>query len=151
MNNHIQQELFLAMDEFVSIAEILINKVITETIQPQKEKIIEGHYYEIEDAELLNGKETLSDDWWFEVHGEHCFFRNTKTNQELEVYLGNRESSGNLDPQFFYNFLKTTEKFNHLSKYFENPFQDMIAFFEKMVAAQKMIPVGGVNFRKLKL
>ena len=63
MNNHIQQELFLAMDEFVSIAEILINKVITETIQPQKEKIIEGHYYEIEDAELLNGKETLSDGW----------------------------------------------------------------------------------------
>ena len=149
INNHIQQELFQAMDEFASIAELLINKIITETIQPEIENTSAWQYYKIEDAELLSGNETLSDGWWLEVHGEHCFFRNTKTNQELEVHLGNRESSANLDPQFFYNFLKTTEKFNHLTKYFENPFQDMIAFFEKLLSDQKMINVGGVNFRKI--
>lgn len=98
INNYIQQELFQAMDEFASIAELLINKIITETIQPEIENINAGKYYEIENAELRNGQENLSDNWSFDVHGEHCFFRNTETNQELEVHLGNRESCANLDP-----------------------------------------------------
>ena len=148
-NNHIQQELFQAMDEFASIAELLINKIITETFQPEIENINAGQYYEIENAELRNGQENLSDNWSFDVHGEHCLFTNLSTRQELEVYLGDKNSSANLDPLFFYNFLKTTEKFNHLTKYFENPFQDMIAFFEKLLSDQKMINVGGVNFRKI--
>lgn len=139
------------MDEFAFIAELLINKIITETIQPEIENINAGKYYEIENAELRNGQENLSDNWSFDVHGEHCFFRNTETNQELEVHLGNRESCANLDPQFFYNFLKTTEKFNHLTKYFENPFQNMLTFFEKMAQEKKMINVGRVNFRKIEL
>lgn len=147
-NNHIQQELFQAMDEFASIAELLINKIITETFQPEIENINAGQYYEIEDAELLSGNETLSDGWWFDVHGEHCLFTNLSTRQELEVYLGDKNRSANLDSLFFYNFLKTTTKFNHLTTFFDHPFQHMLLFFEKLAQEKKMINVGGVNFGK---
>lgn len=152
MNNlttTIQQELFRAMDDYNVAAHILMDKLISETNQPEKEKIATGAYYAIEEADLLNGAKTLSDNWWFEVHGEHCFFRNLKTKQELEVYLGNRESVSNLDPIFFFNFLKTTKKWKHLIVHFENPFADVLNFFEEMVLIQKMENVGGLNFRKI--
>lgn len=144
-----QQELLFAMDDYNVTSRLLMDKLIAETNQPEKEKIAAGHYYEIEEADLLNGAETLSDNWWFEVHGEHCFFQNLKTKQQLEVYLGNRESVSNLDPIFFFNFLKTTEKWEYLVQYFENPFADMLNFFEEMVQIHKMENVGGLNFRKI--
>lgn len=152
MNNlttTIQQELLFAMDDYNATAHLLIDKLIAETNQPEKEKIAAGHYFEIEEADLLNGAEALSDNWWFEVHGEHCFFRNLNTKQELEVYLGNRESVSNLDPIFFFNFLKTTEKWKYLVQNFKNPFADVLNFFEELVLIQKMENVGGLNFRKI--
>lgn len=149
LTSTIQQELLFAMDDYNVAAHILMDKLIAETNQPEKEKIAAGHYYAIEEADLLNGAETLSDNWWFEVHGEHCLFRNLKTKQELEVYLGNKESVSNLDPIFFFNFLKTTKKWKHLIVHFENPFADVLNFFEEMVLIQKMENVGGLNFRKI--
>lgn len=149
LSTSIQQQIWLAITDFETTAKLLIDKLITETTQPEKDKIAQGLYYEIQNAMLRNGEDNLSDNWYFDVHGEHCFFINTKNNQELEVHLGDIENTANLDPQFFYNFLKTTGKFKHLTKFFENPFQDMLAYFDRQVAEGKMIHVGGVNFRKI--
>lgn len=150
LTNDIEQELLSAMDDYKAIAHLLIDKLITETDQPEKTEIERGHYYEIENAELLNGQENLSDNWWFNVHGEHCMFINMTTGQTLEVSLADRESVSNLDPYFFYNFLETTNTLNHLTKYFKNPFSDTLDLFEKLKREQKMINVYEVNYRKIK-
>lgn len=144
----IEQELLDAMDNYKTIAEIVINKLITETDQPEKAKIQAGYYYEIQDAELLDGQTTLSDNWSFFVHGEHCMFENLTSGQILEVSLGSKESIGNLDPYFFYNFLKTTDSIKYLIEYFPVPFQDTLGFFEKLTKEWKMYHIYGVNFRK---
>jgi hypothetical protein len=149
LTSDIEQELLKAMDYYKTIAQLLIDKLITETDQPEKAEIQAGHYFEIQNADLFNGQENLSDDWWFDVHGEHCLFRNLITGQTLEVSLGNEESIANLDPYFFYNFLETTENFRHLTKYFKNPFNDTLNLFKKLEKKQKMVNIYGVNFRKL--
>lgn len=151
LTNDIERELLKAMDNYKTIAQLLIDKLITETDQPEKAEIQAGHYFEIQNADLLNGQENLSDNWWFNVHGEHCMFKNLTTGQILEVSLGDKESIANLDPYFFYNFLETTDDFKHLTKYFKNPFNDTLNFFEKLVKEQKMINVYDVNFRKSNL
>ncbi|MEP6931537.1 MAG: hypothetical protein ABI850_16050 [Flavobacterium sp.] len=142
-------ELLLAMDSFKSMAQILISKLIAETDQPEKEKIREGHYYEIQNAHLFNGSDTLSENWYFEIHGEHCLFENTVTGQTLEVSLGDTESTGNLDPYFFYQFIKTTASTNHLADNFKTPFGDMLAFFEALKDDTILVHVYGNEFRKL--
>jgi len=143
------KELLIAMDSYRAIAEILINKLIAETDQPEKEKIKEGHYYEIENADLFNGGNTLSEGWSFDVHGEHCFFENNATGQRLEVSLGNKENTANLDPYFFYEFLKTTENLQFLADYFKNPFSDMLNFFEILEEENVLLNVYGNEFRKV--
>ncbi|PWB22985.1 DUF6896 domain-containing protein [Flavobacterium sp. HTF] len=142
-------ELLIAMDSYNAIAKILIDKLITETDQPEKEKINEGHYYEIENADLFNGKDTLSEGWSFNVHGEHCLFDHIVTGQSLEVSLGNKENITNLDPYFFYLFLKTTPGLQHLTEYFKNPFSDMLTFFEILEEENIVINVYGNEFRKV--
>lgn len=145
----ITAELLNAMDTYTGLAKELIDKLISETDQPGKEKIKTGHYYEIENAELLNGEENLSGNWSFWVHGEHCKFENTETGQTLEVSLGNQDRIKNLDPYFFYNFLNTTENFNHLTKYFNDPFRDTCNFFEAFEDKGVLIHVDGLEWRKL--
>lgn len=149
LTSDIEKELLKAMDDYKTIAQLLIDKLITETDQPEKAEIQAGRYFEIQNADLLNGQENLSDNWWFDVHGEHCLFKNLITGQTLEVSLGNKESIANLDPYFFYNFLETTENFRHLTKYFKNPFNDTLNLFKKLEKKQKMVNIYGVNFRKL--
>ncbi len=148
LTNEIEQELLLAMDTYKAVAELLIEKLITETDQPEKAEIQAGRYFEIQNADLLNGQENLSDNWWFDVHGEHCLFKNLTTGQILEVSLGDKESIATLDPYFFYNFLKTTDNLKHLTKYFKNPFSDTLNFFKKLEKEQKMINIYRVNFKK---
>lgn len=149
LTSDIEQELLKAMDDYKAIAQLLIDKLITETDQPEKAEIQAGRYFEIQNADLLNGQENLTDNWWFDVHGEHCLFRNLITGQTLEVSLGDKESIANLDPYFFYDFLETTDNLKHLTKHFKNPFNETLNFFEKLVKEQKMTNVYGVNFRKL--
>lgn len=148
LTNDIEKELLIAMDNYKTTAELLIDKLINETDQPEKTKIIAGHYFEIQNADLLNGQENLSDNWWFDVHGEHCMFKNLTTGQILEVSLIDKESIANLDPYFFYKFIETTDHLKHLTKYFKNPFSDTLYFFEKLEKEQRMINVYGINYRK---
>lgn len=150
LSNEIVEELLKAMDNYQTIAERLIDKLIAETDQPEKIEIAVGHYYEIQNTELLNGQENLSDNWWFDVHGEHCMFENLTTGQVLEVSLGDKDSVRNLDPYFFYNFLKTTEKFKHLIKYFDNPFKDTLDLFEELEQQKILTHIYGVQYRKIR-
>ncbi|MCV2444311.1 hypothetical protein OF842_14155, partial [Acinetobacter bereziniae] len=52
LTSDVEQELLTAMDKYKAIAEELIDKLITETDQPEKEKINAGHYYEIQEVIL---------------------------------------------------------------------------------------------------
>lgn len=144
----ITESLLEAMDIYEIIGRKLIKKLISETKQPKVEEIIKGNYFLISNAELLNGEEHLSDDWYFDVHGEHCMFQNMTTGQKFEISLGNEDSIGNLDPYFFYDFLKTTESLAYLIEYFKNPFNDMMTFFEELEKQGVLIHISGVEYRK---
>src|SRR4051812_52766 len=116
ITKEISDQIILAIDTYKSISKQLIDKLIFETNQLEKVENEKGNYYEIQNAELLNGKECLSDNWRFDVHGEHCMFENIITGQTLEVSLSDKESIGNLDPYFFHHFLETTAGLKHLAK-----------------------------------
>ncbi|MBF7092484.1 hypothetical protein IUY40_13170 [Flavobacterium sp. ALJ2] len=149
LQNEIVIELLNAMDEFKTIAELLINKVINETNQSEIEAIKKGNYDEIENADFLNNKKTLSDNWFYDVHGEHCMFENTITRQTLEVSLGHKEHIANLDPYFFYNFIKTTNHLTHLTKYSESPFKDMLDLFEDLEQKKLLKHIDRIEYRKI--
>ena len=142
-------ELLAAMDLYQTIAKQLVYKLISETDQPEIEKIKKGEYDLIENAKLLNTKETLSDNWYFEVHGEHCLFRNLVTRQELEVSISNKEFIENLDPYFFFNFLQTTGHLRYLTKYFQNPFSDILSLFEELAKQKLMKHIYMTEYRKI--
>ncbi|UNK16234.1 hypothetical protein MNQ98_17080 [Paenibacillus sp. N3/727] len=142
-------ELLAAMDTYKVIARELIDKLISETNQPEKSEIIKGSYYLLSNADLLNGEEHLTGNWYFDVHGEHCMFENLETGQKLEVSLGSIDDIGNVDPYFFYDFLKSTENLKHLIEYFENPFGDMLNFFEVLEKRKMLMHIHGVEYRKI--
>ncbi|MBI1248243.1 hypothetical protein GC197_10455 [bacterium] len=66
----------------------------------------------------------LSEEWKFRFHGLECEFENTKTNQVLDVEVGFGNEFGVLDPYFFEKFLRSTARFDSLSKLFPNSFFD---------------------------
>ncbi|EPY06214.1 hypothetical protein PAALTS15_15881 [Paenibacillus alvei TS-15] len=142
-------EILAAMDTFKGIAQELIGKLILETNQPEKSEIIKGNYNLISNEELLNSEEYLTDNWYFDVHGEHCMFENVETGQVLEVSLGRVDDIGNLDPYFFYNFLKSTKNLKHLASYFEDPFGEMLNLFEGLEQQKKLVHIHGVVYRKI--
>jgi hypothetical protein len=150
VTKEIKGELLTAIDVHETIAKQLILKLISETDQPKKKEIEKGYYSEIQNAELLNGQENLTDNWWFDVHGENCLFKNSLTGQTLEVLLRDKDSIGDLDPYFFYNFLKTTQEFNHLTEYFKNPFNDTLNFFVELEREGYLVLIERVQFRKNK-
>lgn len=143
----ITEEIINAMHAYKMLAEQLIEKLILETDQPAKAEIEMGNYYAIDNADIKSGREYLSDHWWFDVHGEHCLFKNLANGQTIEVYLGDKESLGNLDPYFFYNFLATTACFKHLTAYFEHAFNDTLALFEEFETQGILKHMYGVAFR----
>ena len=149
INENLENEMLEAMDSFCALAEQLIYKLIHETDQPEKAKILTGHYYEIQHAGLLNGQLSLSDNWDFEVHGEHCRFENLLTGQILEVSLIGKEDVTNLDPYFFNEFLRTTEDLKYLAQNFKNGFKDTLDFFQELERRGKMVWIFGVEYRKV--
>ncbi len=146
--DYVTGELLAAMDSYKTIARQLIYKLISETDQPEIEKVKNGEYDLIENAALFNRQENLSDNWYFDVHGEHCLFKNVITGQTLEVSLGGNESIDNLDPYFFFNFLKTTDHLKHLTGYFQNPFSDMLSLFEELEKQKIMQHIYRTEYRK---
>ncbi|UZR98877.1 DUF6896 domain-containing protein [Chondrinema litorale] len=149
INNKVRIELLNAMDAYAILAKQLINKLLSETNEPEIERIQKGEYYLIEGTELQNGAETLSNGWGFYVHGEHCLFDNIFSGQKIEVSLGRDHFIENLDPYFFYQFLNSTDELKHLSKHFENPFSDMLDFFIKLEEENIMLHSYGNEYRKI--
>lgn len=147
--NETKIELLNAMDEFKTMAKQLIHKVIHETNQPEIEAIKKGDYYEIINADFLNGQNILSDNWLYDVHGEHCLFENTITGQTIEVSLGYKDHITNMDPYFFYNFLKTTTHLAHLIEHFKNPFKDMLNLFEHFEEEKLLEHIHTIEYRKI--
>ena len=100
---------------------------------------------------IENCQETdeLTENWDYDVHGEHCDFRNNITGQEIVVSLGKNKWIENLDPYFFYKFLETSDKYNYLAKYFkENPYNKMCDLFEKLEKEGKMQHLDRNEWRK---
>ncbi|MCW3791697.1 hypothetical protein OM416_08905 [Paenibacillus sp. LS1] len=149
ITQEITEELLTVMDMYQRIARELIEQLILETDQPDRMEILAGAYDMLTNADAIHGGEELTGDWFFDVHGEHCMFQNTETGQTLEVSLGSPEDVGNMDPYFFYNFIKTTPEIAYLTAYFENPFKDMLDFFERLQAQHVLIHVHGVEYRKV--
>ncbi|OMF12057.1 hypothetical protein BK131_18785 [Paenibacillus amylolyticus] len=149
ITQEITEELLAVMDMYQRIARQLIDQLILETDQPDRMEILAGAYDMLTNADVIHGGEELTGNWFFDVHGEHCMFQNTETGQTLEVSLGSPEDVGNMDPYFFYNFIKTTPEIAYLTAYFENPFKDMLDFFERLQAQHVLIHVHGVEYRKV--
>ncbi|WP_145150065.1 DUF6896 domain-containing protein [Paenibacillus xylanexedens] len=149
ITQEITEELLAVMDMYQRIARQLIDQLILETDQPDRMEILAGAYDMLTNADVIHGGEELTGNWFFDVHGEHCIFQNTETGQTLEVSLSSPEDVGNMDPYFFYNFIKTTPELAYLTAYFENPFKDMLDFFERLQAQHVLIHVHGVEYRKV--
>jgi hypothetical protein len=101
---------------------------------------------------LIENDETdlLSNGWTYDVHGEHCLFLNTLTQQKIEVSLGNDEMLTDLDPYFFYSFLKSTPTYHSLSELFStNPFKQMCQLFDYLVSENYMQNVNSTAYRKI--
>ncbi|WP_245838411.1 hypothetical protein NSQ20_24185 [Paenibacillus sp. FSL K6-1122] len=88
ITQEITEELLAVMDMYQRIAGQLIDQLILETDQPDRAEILEGAYHLLSNADVIHGEEELTGNWYFDVHGEHCMFKNTKTGQTIEVFLG---------------------------------------------------------------
>jgi len=140
-------ELLQAINEHVELAHYLINKLVTETIENNKEEIKNGAYWMIENC---HETDRLSEGWDYDVHGEHCDFINIITGQEIVVSLGENKWIENIDPYFFYNFLKTSREYKHLTKYFEeNSYAKMCDLFEKLEKEGKIQHLDRNEWRKI--
>ena len=140
--------LLRAIDAHMALAQELMHKLITETDQPEKAFIANGHLDEIQNADVCAGGETLSGGWWFNVHGEHCLFHNLETGQKLEVALGSPDCVATVDAYFFDQFLASSKEFKHLSLCIEQQFGGVLPVFEQLTRENKMQHVHGVVFSK---
>ena len=140
--------LLQAIDVHIALAQALIHKLITETDQPEKALIEDGHFDEIQNADVYAGGDTLSGAWWFDVHGEHCLFHHLDTGQKLEVALGNAACVATVDAYFFDQFLASSKAFQSLNQCIEQQFGGVLPVFEQLTRENKMQHVRDVVFRK---
>jgi hypothetical protein len=74
------------------------------------------------------------DEWKYFIHGFHCGFEHLKTGQSVEVPLVFGLEFGDLDPYFFSDFIKSTQKYKPLPvEIFEN-YADGERIIEKMLS-----------------
>ena len=140
--------LLQAIDVHIALAHELMHKLITEADQPEKALIANGHFDEIQNADVYTGGKTLSGAWWFDVHGEHCLFHNLETGQELEVALGSPDCVATVDAYFFDQFLASSKEFKHLSLCIDQQIGEELPVFEQLTRENKMQHVHGVVFSK---
>lgn len=140
--------LLRAIDAHMALAQELMHKLITETDQPEKALIANGHFDEIQNADVYAGGDVLLGAWWFDVHGEHCLFHNLETGQKLEVALGNAACVATVDAYFFDQFLASSKAFQSLNQCIEQQFGGVLPVFEQLTRENKMQHVRDVVFRK---
>ena len=76
-------------------------------------------------------------EWLYFLHGFHCGFENTKTQQCIEVPLTFGFEFGELDPYFFTRFIKTTNAYQPLPVAIYEDYADGKQILEKMLAIGK--------------
>ena len=120
-------EILIAINDFESLSQQLLDKVLIETSQKDKDEVLNGNLDYLENTETGE----LKNNWNFEIHGEHCDFKSKTTGQSLTICLG-INSINFLDPNFFYNFLKTTSKHKKLANQLTDKFSSVYSLFQQM-------------------
>ena len=70
--------------------------------------------YELKFNKSERQRGSLNSEWNYYFHGVECQFINNQTGQVVEVILSNCPEYGHLDDYFFYNYMKTTQKYWYL-------------------------------------
>ncbi|MFL0376035.1 hypothetical protein [Paenibacillus amylolyticus] len=70
ITQEITEELLAVMDMYQRIARQLIDQLILETDQPDRTEILAGAYHLLSNADVIQGEEELTGNWYFDVHGE---------------------------------------------------------------------------------
>lgn len=76
-------------------------------------------------------------DWTYRIHGAHCSFTSTKTGQTLEVYLKTQLEFGILDPYYFVEYIKTTDRYHPLPVEIYEDYLEGDLIINKMLAMRK--------------
>lgn len=77
------------------------------------------------------------DEWKYFVHGYHCLFENTITQQRIEVPLVFGLEFGDLDPYFFTIYIKSTPHYKPLPVEIYHDYHDGCRINEKILALGK--------------
>jgi hypothetical protein len=75
--------------------------------------------------------------WRYYVHGFHCGFENTETGQLIEVALVFGLEFGDLDPDFFSKFIKSTPNYKPIPVDIFEDYADGVRIIDKMVSLGK--------------
>jgi hypothetical protein len=135
-----------AINDFESLAQQLLDKVLSETIQNEREEVLQGNLDFLENTDTGE----LVDNWTFEIHGEHCDFTNIDSNQTLTICIG-LNSLKFIDPHFFYNFLKTNKKHKKLISEFPDSFGSVYLLFQQMEELSLLKKVEGFQSTFVKI
>jgi hypothetical protein len=76
-------------------------------------------------------------EWKYYVHGFHCGFENTVTQQNIEVPLVFSYEFGDLDPYFFIKFIKSTKAYHPLPVKLYEDYADGVRILDKMLSLGK--------------
>ena len=128
------EEILEAIVQHELLAKKLITKVIDETGQKNIAQLKVGEHGFIEQTDT----DQLSDNWIYNVHGEHCDFTNHIDGRTLTACLGDKESIDYLDPYFFYCFLKNNPKYAHLAQELKPGFRKVYDLFEQLTNLKLM-------------
>jgi hypothetical protein len=72
-------------------------------------------------------------DWRYYMHGLHFCFKNTKTQQIIEVSIAHEEEYGVLDPYFFSQYIKSTKQYYPLPVEIYEGYWDGNKIIDKMI------------------
>jgi len=117
--------------DYRALGEILIFKLVKKLKVELDKDFPLGTFY---DLKMPSGH---MDEWRYYVHGFHCCFENTMTQQYIEVPLVFSYEFGDLDPYFFIKFIKSTKAYHPLPVDIYIDYADGVRILEKMLSLRK--------------
>jgi len=93
-----------------------------------------------------NGQSGKMNDWKFFFHGFHCCFENVVSNQYIEVPIVFGLEFGDLDPYFFTQYIKSTDRYYPLPVDINDNYQDGLTIIEEMITLGKFEKINS-NFQ----
>lgn len=121
-----------SISEYINLCNELMNGLETDLNNiskafhnPQHEESL-SNYFNFFDK-LMDRLETdpnLSEEWYTFRHGQHIRFTNRKSGQIIEVPIFGISKINEVDPYFWGEFVKSTEKYNSLNNLIEDTFHD---------------------------